>query len=62
MDASRSAVGHGRGDRRRVRCPDRVRERDQGGCAYYCARESRGREACERDAGRLGGGVRRCYA
>ena len=55
MDASRSTVGHGSGDRRQVRCPNRVRERDQGGCAYYCARETRGREACERDTGRPGG-------
>ena len=57
MDASRFAVGHNHGDWRRVRCPDQVRERNQGGRVYCCVGESRGREACKRVAGwPVGGG------
>ena len=29
-------MGHDRGDRRRVLCPDRVRERTEGGGGYSC--------------------------
>jgi hypothetical protein len=35
-------VGHGRGDRRRVRSPDRVRERDQGGVHTVVRERPRG--------------------
>ena len=56
---TRSTVGHDRGDRRRVLFPDRVRERDQGGRAYCCARETRGSrrgEAMRERHGVVGGG------